>query len=100
MVFFQAVADTGGTRTAFRLELAALAIYTSYCTVVVGIMKLDIAICWTAEHVYAIALLVLCYAYMRSGHWKTEKSENTWHENIEKAWKVPPEEAEPSTLFL
>ena len=57
MVFFQAVAGTGSTKTAFRLEL-------------VGMLKLDIAICWTAEHVYAIALLILCYAYMHSGKWK------------------------------
>ena len=70
MIFFQAVAGTGSTRTAFRLEMAALAIYTLYCTVIVGIMKLDIAICWTAEHVYAVALLILCYTYMRSGRWK------------------------------
>lgn len=73
MIFFQAVAGTGSTKTAFRLEIAALVIYTIYCTVVVGILKLDIAICWTAEHVYAIALLVLCYAYMRSGRWKNRE---------------------------
>lgn len=70
MVLFQAVSGTGSTKTAFRLELAALVIYTLYCTVIVGIMKLDIAICWTAEHVYAIGLLILCYAYMKSGRWK------------------------------
>ena len=73
MIFFQAVAGTGSTKTAFRLEIAALVIYTIYCTVVVGILKLDIAICWTAEHVYAIALLALCYAYMRSGRWKNRE---------------------------
>lgn len=73
MIFFQAVAGTGNTRTAFRLEVAALAIYTLYCTAIVGIMKLDITICWTAEHVYAIALLILCYSYMRSGRWKHRK---------------------------
>ena len=70
MVFFQAVSGTGRTKTAFRLELAALAIYTLYCTIIAGIMKFDIAICWTAEHVYAICLLILCYAYMHSGRWK------------------------------
>jgi Na+-driven multidrug efflux pump len=43
MIFFQAVAGTGSTKTAFRLEIAALVIYTIYCTVVVGILKLDIA---------------------------------------------------------
>ena len=73
MVLFQAVAGTGSTKTAFRLELAALAIYTLYCTVIVGILKLDIAICWSAEHVYAIALLVFCYAYLRSGRWKNRE---------------------------
>ena len=70
MVFFQAVSGTGRTKTAFRLELAALVIYTLYCTIIAGIMKFDIAICWTAEHVYAICLLILCYAYMHSGRWK------------------------------
>jgi Na+-driven multidrug efflux pump len=73
MVLFQAVSGTGSTKAAFRLEMAALAIYTLYCTVIVGILKLDIAICWTAEHVYAIALLILCYTYMHSGHWKHRK---------------------------
>jgi putative MATE family efflux protein len=73
MVLFQAVAGTGSTKTAFRLELAALAIYTLYCTIIVGILKLDIAICWTAEHIYAIALLALCYSYLRSDRWKNRK---------------------------
>lgn len=73
MVFFNAVSGTGNTKTAFRLEMAALVIYTLYCTVVIGIMKLDIAICWTAEHVYAIALLIFCYTYIRRGSWKNKK---------------------------
>ena len=70
MVLFQAVSGTGSTKTAFRLEMAALVIYTLYCTVIVGILKLDIAICWTAEHVYAIGLLIFSYAYIKSGRWK------------------------------
>ena len=73
MVLFQAVSGTGNTKTAFRLEMAALVIYTLYCTAVVGIMKLDIAICWTAEHVYALSLLILCYFYIRSGRWKNRR---------------------------
>ena len=70
MVLFQAVSGTGSTKTAFRLELVALAIYTIYCTIIVGILKLDVAICWTAEHVYAIGLLIFSYWYLRSGKWK------------------------------
>ena len=73
MVLFQAVSGTGSTKTAFRLELAALAIYTLYCTMTAGILKLDVAICWTAEHVYALSLLIFCAIYLRSGRWKNRK---------------------------
>ena len=73
MIFFQAVSGTGSTNTAFRLELAALVVYTIYCTVIVGIMKADVAVCWTAEHVYAAVLLIISYAYLRSGRWKNRK---------------------------
>ena len=69
-VFFLAVSGTGSTRTAFRLELIALAVYMAYCTVIIGIMKLDVAICWTAEHVYSGVLLACSWWYMRSGRWK------------------------------
>ena len=69
-VFFLAVSGTGSTKTAFRLELIALAIYMIYCTVIIGIMKLDVAICWTAEHVYSGALLICSWWYIRSGKWK------------------------------
>jgi Na+-driven multidrug efflux pump len=73
IIFFQAVSGTGSTNTAFRLELAALVIYVLYCTVVIGIMKADIAICWIAEYVYAGVLLVISYAYIKSGRWKNRK---------------------------
>ena len=73
MVLFQAVSGTGSTKTAFRLELAALAIYTFYCTMTAGILKLDVSICWTAEHVYALSLLIFCLIYLKSGRWKNRK---------------------------
>ena len=73
IIFFQAVSGTGSTNTAFKLELAALVVYVLYCTVVIGIMKADIAICWIAEYVYAGVLLVISYAYIKSGRWKNRK---------------------------
>ena len=73
MVFFQAVSGTGSTKAAFRLELTALVIYAIYCTITAGILKLDVAICWSAEHVYALALMIICYAYLRSNRWKNRK---------------------------
>lgn len=72
-VFFQAVSGTGSTKTAFRLELVALVVYMVYCTVIIGIMKSDVAVCWTAEHVYAGMLLICSWLYMRSGRWKGRK---------------------------
>ena len=72
-VFFLAVSGTGSTKTAFRLELVALAIYMLYCSVVIGWIKADIAVCWTAEHVYAGALLACSWWYMRSGRWKNRR---------------------------
>ena len=72
-VLFLAVSGTGSTKTAFRLEMVALVIYTAYCTLIVGILKLDVAICWTAEHVYAGVLLICSLWYMRSGRWKNRK---------------------------
>ena len=72
-VFFQAVSGTGSTKTAFKLEMIALTAYMIYCTVIIGIMKLDVAICWTAEHVYGSVLLICSWIYMRSGRWKNRK---------------------------
>lgn len=72
-VFFQAVSGTGSTKTAFKLEMVALVIYMAYCTVIISVMKLDVAVCWTAEHVYAGVLLVCSWWYMRSGRWKNRK---------------------------
>ena len=73
MIFFQGVSGTGSTKAAFRLEFTALVIYAIYCTITAGILKLDVAICWSAEHVYALALLIICYAYLRSNRWKNRK---------------------------
>ena len=72
-VFFQAVSGTGSTKTAFKLEMVALVVYMVYCTAIIGILKLDVAVCWTAEHVYAGMLLLCSWLYMRSGRWKGRK---------------------------
>ena len=73
MIFFQAVSGTGSTKTAFKLELIALAVYLIYCTVIIAMMKSDVAICWTAEHVYGGVLLICSWWYLRSGRWKNRR---------------------------
>lgn len=69
-VFFLAISGTGSTKIAFRLEMASLAVYMAYCTVVIGWLKPDVAICWTAEYVYGGVLLMCSWWYLRSGRWK------------------------------
>ena len=72
-VFFLAVSGTGSTKTAFRLELIALVVYMAYCTIIIGWLKLDVAVCWTAEYVYAGVLFLCSWFYMRSGRWKNRR---------------------------
>ena len=69
-VFFLAISGTGSTKIAFRLEMVSLAVYMAYCTVVIGWLKPDVAICWTAEYVYGAVLLACSWWYLRSGRWK------------------------------
>ena len=69
-VFFLAVSGTGNTKTAFRLELIALAVYMIYCTVMIQWLRVDVAVCWTAEFVYGGMLMLCSWIYMHSGRWK------------------------------
>ena len=72
-VLFLAVSGTGSTKTAFRLELIALAVYMVYCTVIIWWMKADVAVCWTAEFVYGGMLMLCSWIYMHSGRWKNRQ---------------------------
>ena len=69
-IFFQAVSGTGNTRTAFLLELLALFVYMTYCWFIMHVVRADVAVCWTAEHVYGSAMMLLCGGYLLSGRWK------------------------------
>lgn len=72
-IFFQAVSGTGNTRTALGLEMIALAIYICYVIYMILYRRVDIAICWTTEHVYSACILLFTYLYMRSGNWQKKR---------------------------
>lgn len=76
-VYFQAVSGTGHTRTAFMLEFSTLLIYVAYITVVVLWLRLDVAICWTAELVYTFFILLFCRRYMQRGRWNNPLSNSS-----------------------
>lgn len=72
-IYFQSVSGTGNTRMAFILELSTLVIYAAYITLIIQVIRLDVAWCWTSEHVYGGFLLILCSIYLHRGKWKLKR---------------------------
>lgn len=72
-IYFVSVSGTGNTRTAFGLEMIAHAAYFIYITYIIFYLKLDIALCWTSELVYAIVILSTCHLYIKQGKWQERK---------------------------
>lgn len=72
-VYFISVSGTGNTRTALVQELITITVYVIYITYIILYLKLDIVFVWTAELVYNLTLLLLCYGYMKRGRWQEIK---------------------------
>ena len=68
-MFFQATSGTGNTKSAFALEGTALVIYVIYCAIIIGSLKLDVAVCWSAEAVYGGTMALVCGLYLKSRRW-------------------------------
>lgn len=73
IVYFQSVSGTGNTRTALIMEMCVLAVYVVYTTYIILYLRVDVAICWTTEHVYATLTLMLCWWYIKRGNWQKKK---------------------------
>lgn len=65
-IYLQSVAGTGNTRICLRFDVVALVIYTLYCFFIIGRLKPSIAVCWTADGVYALCILIQCLVYMHN----------------------------------
>lgn len=72
-IYFQSVSGTGNTRTALMLEMFALSIYIVFITYIILYLRVDVAICWTTEHVYSVFILLFSYLYMKRGNWQKKK---------------------------
>lgn len=70
LICFNAISGTGNTRTAFGLELIVLLIYLIFCITVINGLHPPVWVAWLTEVVYAVAMLLLCGAYLKSGKWK------------------------------
>ena len=69
-VYLQSVAGTGDTRVCLRFDAVALGIYAVYCTIIIGIMKSSMPLCWTADGVYSLCIWIQCliYIHVRKKH--------------------------------
>ena len=72
-ILFNTVSGTGNTRSAFLMELVTLAIYALYTVYVVFYLRVDVAVAWTTEHVYAIVMIALSYTYLKKARWQNKK---------------------------
>ena len=71
-VYLQSVAGTGDTRVCLRFDVVALCVYAVYCTIIIGIMKSSMAVCWTADGVYQLCIWIQGIIYLRRGKWRNK----------------------------
>lgn len=69
-IYLQSVAGTGNTRICLRFDAVALLIYSVYCIFIIGYLKSSIAVCWTADGVYSLCILIQCLVYIHKGNWR------------------------------
>ncbi|MCC8170320.1 MAG: MATE family efflux transporter [Parabacteroides sp.] len=72
-IMFFSVSGTGNTRSALLMEFMAICLYVTYMVIVVFHYRVDVALCWTTEHVYAVSILILSYFYMRFADWQSKR---------------------------
>ena len=73
IILFNAISGTGNTRSALVIDLISLTIYAAYIGYISLYRHADVAVCWTGEHVYAIALLIISIIYLRRGKWMSKQ---------------------------
>lgn len=72
-VLFNALSGTGNTRYAMKIEFISMIVYISYVFVAIEWLKLSLPICWFADWVYNITILILSWRYMFSYKWCNKK---------------------------
>ena len=55
------------------MELCVLGVYVIYISYIILYLRVDVAVCWTTEHLYAILTLILCHWYIKKGNWQKKK---------------------------
>lgn len=69
---FRSVSGTGNTKTALAIESVSVFAYLSYAYYVAEILHLNLVWVWSSEFAYFILLLILSWAYLKYGDWKSK----------------------------
>jgi len=72
-IYLCAVLGTGNTKYTMKIEFFAMIAYVLHIFIIIEYLKLSLPICWTADAVYNMVILIFAYRYMYSYKWCNNK---------------------------
>ena len=72
-IFFNSVSGTGNTRTALAIEVCTLIIYIVFVWICVWHFRSSLPVCWLSEYIYAGAIFLMSFFYLKRGNWRNRK---------------------------
>ena len=72
-VLFNGVVGTGNTLINLTIEVTCVFTYLIYCYIVIERLQLPLHWAWGSEFVYWTSLLLISFAYLKSGRWKGKR---------------------------
>ncbi len=73
-ILFNGVSGTARTEVALIIEVVTIGIYLIVTYLLTTVFHLPIYLVWTTEIIYFLLIGLLSYLYLKSGHWKLNKS--------------------------
>lgn len=70
LILFNAVAGTGNTVASLKIMCLTLVAYIVFVVIVVMELKMNVAVSWTSEYVYALMLCTLSFLFLHRKNWK------------------------------
>lgn len=70
-MYFYSVGGVGSTQKVFRIELSGNAFYLLYAVLMVYVLRMPVAVCFTVEAIYYSIIALRSRLYMRSGRWRS-----------------------------
>lgn len=68
-IYCNAAIGTGNTKIVFVFQMINIITYLSYLFALSHSPNISLAVYWTSEQIYVLALLLMSYIYMKKGRW-------------------------------